>query len=427
MTAQRDRKKIGTSQGGFKSTPSPLSVMKAVVVGAMMAAAAVAAGARPSGGVAVPSQSLRFGGDGAVLEPVLLELWRATEPGAGPAQMAAAEAREEQELAQDAQDAQDRPAQQQQDKGDAEAELKQDVEAAAQREADREAELEQEGDKETRTLEQLEAEQIAQQETAKGVKNHTRVSDSWGIPVAFPEGAGDGRVFSKPACTVCKDTVTAVAGAVRDRGLSKYDAVVEAQAECWRGSDSRLLGVECGSFAQVQAWLQHMQLVRGGGAETDALEAVDLQLALEDPQPFCERVNLCGKPHTDVLGPNAAVVRMRLRRDVRHHGHFPQFVRAFLGEIANALGISRSRLELHMQRRDPLYPEVAIRPPRPSDRPVHNPEAEAVVRARGLSPLALARNFRDMMAASHSRLTGPHRTTALIDVAFPVEVYQLRI
>lgn len=278
-------------------------------------------------------------------------------------------------------------------------------------------------DAQPRTLSEQEAEAVAEMRAAKP---HHRVSDAFAVRVA-PENE---LIFDRSRCETCQSLVSHVANAVRDKALSRYDAVVEAQAACWRGTGvSELVGVSCGDFTAMEALLMRMLLLRAGADDAN-VEAVDAALAAQDAQPFCQRARLCGSDDTDRVGTLGAVARVRLVTNLADipvsSPRFQDFVRAFIGALAEALGVSRSRLELHVHKGDELHPEITVRPPRSTDKPVRNPHSEMVARNRGLDPVGLARNLRDMVAARATQLYGANKATGLIDSTFPVDVYELK-
>eukprot|EP01006_Ploeotia_vitrea_P048948 TRINITY_DN67290_c5_g2_i1.p1 TRINITY_DN67290_c5_g2~~TRINITY_DN67290_c5_g2_i1.p1 ORF type:complete len:1313 (+),score=817.69 TRINITY_DN67290_c5_g2_i1:39-3977(+) len=239
------------------------------------------------------------------------------------------------------------------------------------------------------------------------------------------------RAFPNSPCASCRFVVFHLAKEAIELKLTEEDIIIHAQTYCQQESLAQPLRLQCNVYEDVAEWL------RKGGMLPDLAAAgkpVDYEQFANAPERFCERVALCGDrpkddPHpaqpTPVGPPGAVIMRMKLKSNVtsisRSSAQWSEFVKVFLGDVADALNIPAARLQLHMHADDELT-EVVIRRDDGSD---SHPQP-GVVRTTSETPEQLAHRFK-VMVASGKLPKHPWRILSHVDPSFKVQTVPLRI
>jgi hypothetical protein len=151
--------------------------------------------------------------------------------------------------------------------------------------------------------------------------------------------------------------------------------------------------------------------------------------AKQNATNFCSLVGLCRASPSNVT--HAAMVRFRTLVDLRA---VPQsslkwklLVRAFLHQLAGGVGVSASRLQLHVQQGDALL-EVIVRDRSDEDAAVaSNPFDPETQGANGLDALQVANRIFRLFAQGGSLFANPSSLLSMIDTKQPVYVRTLTI
>lgn len=249
--------------------------------------------------------------------------------------------------------------------------------------------------------------------------------------IDMPRGTGpvydNSRVFPSP-CSTCEHFTSSLAKIVLNQSIVGNTTAIAVQAQiiCTQDGLAPSLKVECNRWTAITDFLKSLGFFSDKKSDIIALKFY--------PRSYCTDINRCvpasSGQEEQIVGPKQfAIVRMKLLKNVTTifppaHKSWPVFVKLFLDELAEAVGVSPERLELHFHPVSPNIAEVVVKPKlNPLQRLVDSHKKTHKEEVMGDDPVDFVADRIKRKVETGKLNRNPQRITSLIDTAFQVQVF----